>query len=208
MKKLVALFLALVTIIAVIVPTALTASAATAVELSVPFFCQRSKNVCVNACLSMVEAYYHGFGQNNDYVYETVMDYNPGAALSSSNASKLGYTSVTCSLQSLYNQLAAGKPVIIQRSGHFAVVYAYRPTSTSLQMKDFHVLNPFRTSDDDPNKVVGPTYYSNKLGYRDLETWLTDNSWLTAWVKTANKIPVVDSDTAKYSFNYNANGGS
>lgn len=193
-------------VVAVIVPTALTASAATGIELSVPFFCQRSANVCVNACLSMTEAYAHGFGQNNDYVYETVMNFNPGAALSSSNASKLGYTSISCNLQTVYNQLAAGKPVIIQRSGHFAVIYAYRPTSTTLQKKDFHLLNPFRTTGSAPT-VVGPTYYSS-LGYKNLEEWLTDNTWLTAWVKTANKIPVVDSDTAKYSFSYNANGGS
>ncbi len=204
MKKLTALLLALVTIIAVVVPTALTASAATAINLSVPFFCQRSANVCVNACLSMVEAYDHGYGQNNDYVYETVMEYNPNAYF----GTNLGYTLIDCNLQTVYNQLAAKKPVIIQRKNkstektHFCVVYAYQPTSTSLQACDFKVLNPYLSST--AGAVVGP----GTVGYKDMEEWLSGCTWVNARVKTSNKIPVVDSGTAKYSFSYNANGGS
>ena len=206
MKKLIAVILTLASVLTCMSFAAIGSTAASAIKLSVPFFCQRSANVCVNACLSMTEAYAHGYGQNNDYVYNTVMSFNPGASLSSSNCEKLGYKSISCTLQAVYNELAKGNPVIIQRSGHFGVVYAYEPTSTTLERKDFKVLNPFRTTDNAPT-VVGPTYYDS-LGYKTMESWLSGNSWLTAWVKSGDKIGVVDSSTAKYTFSYNANGGS
>lgn len=204
MKRLISLILTITSVLTCMSFAVIGSTAASAIKLSVPFFCQRSEDVCVNACLSMTEAYYHGHGQNNDYVYNKVMSFNPGAALGSGNCSKLGYKSVTCTLQSVYNELAKGNPVIIQRSGHFAVVYAYQPTSTTLEAKDFKVLNPYRSSNKPPYKVVGP----GTIGYSDMAAWLKNNTWKTAWVKTADKIGIVDADSTKYAFNYNANGGS
>ncbi len=204
MKRSISIILTIASVLTCMSFAAIGATAATAIKLSVPFFCQRSEKVCVNACLSMTEAYYHGHGQNNDYVYNKVMSFNPGAALHSGNASKLGYKSVSCTLQSVYNELAKGNPVIIQRTDHFAVVYAYQPTATTLQAKDFKVLNPYRSSDKPPYKVVGP----GTIGYSDMAAWLKNNTWMSAWVKTADKIGVVDADSTKYTFSYNANGGS
>ena len=118
-KSITALILMTVMIVGIIPSFAVKSNAASAIKLSVPFFCQRSANVCVNACVSMVEGYYYGYGQNNTYVYNTVMDFNPGAALNSTTGKKMGYTSIDCTMQDVYNQFAAGKPVIIQREGHF-----------------------------------------------------------------------------------------
>ncbi|MBR6513562.1 MAG: S-layer homology domain-containing protein [Clostridia bacterium] len=203
-KRIACACLAAITVMCIIPFAAVNVNAANAIKLSVPFFCQRSPDVCVNACLSMVEGYYYGYGQNNDYVYNTVMNYNPGAALSSSNSAKLGYTSIECTLQSVYDQLAAGKPVIIQRSGHFGVVYGYTPTESVLKAKDFLVLNPFRTTSG--ATVVGPEHY-DKMGYSNMADWLSGNTWKTSWVKTANKIPLVKASSA-ITFSFNANGGS
>ncbi len=182
------MLLVMMTVVSMMVHAPLGVSAASAISLNVPFFCQRSYGVCVNSSISMVEAYYHGYGQNNDYVYNAVMNYNPGAALSSANAAYLGYAPISCDLQSVYNALASGKPVIIQRDGHFSVVYAYVPTSTTLQRSDFKVLNTFRTLEGYPT-VVGPEF-SNNVGYSDMASWLSGNTWLTAWVKVSDKIPI------------------
>ncbi len=203
-KSVTALVLMTVMLVGIIPSFAVTSNAASAINLSVPFFCQRSANVCVNACISMVEGYYYGYGQNNTYVYNTVMDFNPGAALNSTTGKKMGYTSIDCTLQNVYNQLAAGKPVIIQREGHFGVVYGYTPTSTSLQRKDFLVLNPFSGNNF---AIVGPDAYSNIKGHTNMADWLSGNTWKTAWVKTSNKIPLVKADSA-ITFSFNANGGS
>ena len=203
-KSFIGIFLIVVMVIGIIPAVAVRSNAANAIKLSVPFFCQRSSNVCVNACVSMVEAYTFGYGQNNTYVYNTVMDFNPGAAMTSSTAQKMGYVSIDCTLQNVYNQLASGRPVIIQREGHFGVVYGYTPTSTSFQRKDFLVLNPFSGKNF---AIVGPDAYSNIKGHTNMADWLSGNTWKTAWVKTSNKIPLVKAGTA-VTFSFNANGGS
>lgn len=171
-----------------------------AIKLSVPFFCQRDAGVCAIAAMSMVEAYTHGFGQNDDYVYNTVLKAAPGKAVKPA----LGYTAVSVTLKTAYDQLSKGNPVVISRPGHVAVIYAYEPTSTALAAKDFKVLNPYRSSDKPPYKVVGP----GTIGKTDLAAWTSGTYWEGAWVKTADKLGVVDSSSPKYTFTYNANGGS
>lgn len=191
-KRILSLMLAMTIALSMFIILPFEVGAAAAISLNVPFFCQRSYGVCVNSSISMVEAYYHGYGQNNDFVYNTVMSYNPGASLSSGNAAYLGYAPISCDLQSVYNALAGGKPVIIQRDGHFSVVYAYVPTSNTLQLKDFKVLNTFRRLDGVP--IAGPEFAGN-VGYSDMASWLSGNTWLTSWVKVSDKIPIASTSS-------------
>ena len=78
MKRPLSFFIAIIMFIAIIPFPTITASAESysAIELDVPWFCQRQSGDCGIASISMAEAYYHGYEDNSDTVYNAVFNYN------------------------------------------------------------------------------------------------------------------------------------
>jgi len=167
------------------------------ITLSVPFYCQRHYGDCGISSIAMVEAYKKGYGQNDTDLYNSVWNYN-GASNYLESYSKLGYTTISKDLASIYEQLQHDNPVIVYRTGngldHYSVVYGYNGSTTKLEAKGFLVLNTYHNSS---YGIVGPGSY----GYTNLETWLSGATWTHAMIRNADVYPIADKTSGGAKFN-------
>lgn len=150
------------------------------IMLDVPYFPQKISGDCGISSISMIEAYALGYGCScYDAIYEAVYVAN-GNDLSIGTAVNNGqYKDVSRNLETIYNQLAAGNPVLIYRgssSYHWSVIVGYNGSSTTLQKSGFIVYN---TAHD---VEVGKPYISS------LENWLSGNNWMHAKVRVTGAI--------------------
>lgn len=112
------------------------------VTLDVPRISQRpNTGDCAIASVATVEAFMYGYpsGDYTSEIYNAVYkanDYSIGA-----NWGQLGYYSVgDFDMQTAYNQLASGYPVIVYRtSAHYSVIYAYVGNSSKLEQSGFMI---------------------------------------------------------------------
>lgn len=185
-KKIITLFLAVIITLGLVPVSAFKSEAATysSISLIVPWYCQRRWGDCGISSVSMVEAYYKGYGSNNDAVYNAVWNAN-GQSIQLSSYAKLGYSLISNDLTSIYNYLKSGNPVIVYRTGsnHFSVIYGYNGSSTTLQMSGFLVLNTYHNAS---YTICGPSSES----YMNLSTWIGGNTWSQTIVRTADKINI------------------
>ncbi len=162
-KKIREIAVSAIMIIALILSLGVAAGAETyrAVELKVPRVSQRPGiGDCAIASMATVEAYCHGLpsGDYNSTAYKAV--YSANGYSISANWSQLGFNAVdSFSMQTLYNQLKMGYPVIVHRtSSHYSVVYGYDGSTSSLEMSGFMIVDV-----DDS--------YNSKTAYKRLDKW-------------------------------------
>ena len=118
-KRLFALLLSLFILIGVAPMGMIHSDAATysAVSLNVPWYSMRHASGCGISSIAMVEGYFQGYGDNNSTCYDAV--YNTNKAISPSNPvylksyADLGYSTISNTLEAVYNELKNGNPVIV-----------------------------------------------------------------------------------------------
>lgn len=131
------------------------------IRYDVPRISQRpGTGDCAIASMATVEAYCHGLpaGDYNSTAYQAV--YSTNGYSISATWSKLGFTPIdSFSMQTLYDQLKTGYPVIVHRtSSHYSVVYGYDGSSSYLEMSGFMVVDV-----DDS--------YNSTTAYKRLDKW-------------------------------------
>ncbi len=140
------------------------ASAATYshVNLNVPYFRQRASGMCSFCAFSMAEAYATGYGANSDVVYQAIRTahapsgdggYVADPARSPALIDGKRYKSITLDYATIYSYLKNGQPVVIYRTGsdslkHWAVIYGYTGSTTTLQWENFQVINGVLTQNN------------------------------------------------------------
>ena len=149
------------------------------VTLDVPRISQRpDTGDCAIASISTVEAFMYGYpsGDYTSEIYEAVYaanNYSIGASWG-----QLGYYSIgEFQMETAYNQLASGYPVIVHRtSSHYSVIYAYVGNSEKLEISGFMI------EDVDDS-------YSDTTAKKNLDQW-TGRYSLDQMVIRQNGLPV------------------
>lgn len=162
-KKIIKFALSVIAMIVVFFAFGMNASAKTynSIELNVPRISQRpGTGDCAIASMATVEAYFHNLpaGDYNSKAYQAVYSAN-GYSISAS-WSKLGYQTIeSFSMETAYNQLKTGTPVIVYRtSSHYSVIYGYDGSKTTLEKSGFKIVDV-----DDS--------YNSTTAYMRLDNW-------------------------------------
>lgn len=162
-KRILEFALAIVATVVVFFAFGVSASAKTykAIQIDVPRISQRpGTGDCAIASMATIEAYCHGLpsGNYNSAAYQAV--YSTNGYTISASWPKLGYKPIdSFSMQTLYNQLETGYPVIVHRtSSHYSVVYGYDGNTSALELSGFKVVDV-----DDS--------YNSTTAYKRLDKW-------------------------------------
>ena len=144
--KVISLLLSMVLAFGVIGTAGIVAGAVPyrSVKLDVPRIEQRpNTGDCAIASISSIEAYFYSLPSGNylSAAYQAVYAAN-GYSIGA-NWSTLGYKKVeSFSMQTLYDQLITGYPVIVHRtSAHYSVVYGYSGSETKLELSGFLIFD-------------------------------------------------------------------
>ena len=163
-KRILKSAIAAISAIAVMLSLCITAGAETyrTVKLDIPRVSQRPGiGDCAIASMATVEAYCHGLpsGDYNSAAYQAVYSangYSIYAMWSQIGFSYLGYFD----MQTLYNQLKTGYPVIVHRtSSHYSVVYGYVGSTSRLELSGFLIVD------------VDDSYNNSSSAYKRLDAW-------------------------------------
>lgn len=191
------------------------------ITLDVPWYSMRHRSGCGISSIAMIEGYVKGYGDNDWTCYSAV--YNKNKEISPSNPvllasyAKIGYTSISNSLKSVYEQLQKGNPVLIYRTGkdpndskkslnHFSVIYGYSGSTSKLEKKGFKVKNTYRNNN---YSAISWSTAKKSGGDTNLEAWLLEGSkWTTTLVRTSNKIPGLPNKKELVKITFNGNGGT
>lgn len=162
-NKILKFALSVIAMIVVFFAFGMSASAKTynSVELNVPRISQRpGTGDCAIASMATVEAYFHKLpsGDYNSTAYQAV--YSANGYSISANWSKIGYQPIDgFSMETAYNQLKTGTPIIVYRSSsHYSVIYGYDGSKTTLEKSGFKVVDV-----DDS--------YNSTTAYMRLDNW-------------------------------------
>ena len=180
-------------------PAPVQAASYDKITLNVPWYCQRRYGDCGISSVAMVEAYVKGYGPNNNTVYNAVWNKN-NQSITLSSYANLGYSTMTNSYANIYNELKAGRPVIVYRTGnsanHFSVIYGYNGSTTSLEAKGFLVLNTYHNNDYTVFNEPG------SFGRTNFASWLGSCTWKHTLKRTSDKIPLASPDYSNETNGY------
>lgn len=167
-KKMIKLLLVLAATAVIFFAVSLSASAASypTIKLNVPRVSQQvGTGDCAIASMATVEAYCHGLpaGNSNSVAYQAV--YSANGYSISAMWSKLGFAPIEgFSMETAYNQLKTGYPIIVHRtSQHYSVVYGYDGNSAKLELSGFLIVDV-----DDS--------YNSSTAYFRLDKWKRSGS--------------------------------
>lgn len=206
-----------------LIDLSIRAEAATysSITLDVPWYSMRHRSGCGISSIAMIEGYVKGYGDNDWTCYSAV--YNKNKEISPSNPvllasyAKMGYTSISNSLKTVYEQLQKGNPVLIYRTGkdpndskkslnHFSVIYGYSGSTSKLEKKGFKVKNTYRNNN---YSAISWSTAKKSGGDTNLEAWLLEGSkWTTTLVRTSNKISSLPNKKELINITFNGNGGT
>ena len=212
-KQILALLLTVLMLISVVPLGVIQASATTydSITLNVPWFAMRHASGCGISSLAMIEGYVKGYGDNDSTCYNAVYNYNksisPNNPVYLKSYAKLGYSTKTNSLETIYNELKKGNPVMVYRTGsnHFSVVYGYTGSTSTLQKSGFKVKNT--THDSSYSALSWSTAKASYGADTNLEKWLSGSTWSLTLVRTADKIPLANKKQT-VNITFNGNGGT
>ena len=186
--------LSVAAVIVVFLAFGISASAKTynSIQLDVPRVSQRpGQGDCAIASMATVEAYCHNLpaGDYTSQAYQAVYSANGYSA--SANWSKLGYQPIDgFSMETAYNQLKTGYPIIVYRSSsHYSVIYGYDGNKNYLEKSGFKVVDV-----DDS--------YNSTTAYVRLDSWQRSYS-LTRMVVRLDGLDIPH-DEIKYTGNHPA----
>lgn len=120
------------------------------IELKVPWYTTKYKDGCGITAVTMLQAYFKGYGENEKGIQEYIYKYN-NKSVRLSSYSYLGLiweSKYPKSLEGIYKYLKQGDPVILYmkqskgKSTHFIVIYGYNGSTTKLEKKGFKVMSP------------------------------------------------------------------
>ena len=163
-KKLLEFALSVMAVIVIFFAFGISASAKTynSVQFDVPRISQHpGMGDCAIASMATVEAYCHDLpaGDYTSKAYQAV--YSANGYSVSANWSKLGFQPIEgFSMETLYDQLKTGYPVIVYRSSsHYSVVYGYDGNKNYLEKSGFKVVD------------VDDSYNGKSTAYMRLDDW-------------------------------------
>lgn len=148
------------------------------IMLKVPYFPQKVSGDCGISSIAMIEAYALGYDKTSfNSVYSAVYAANGNSLYIDSACSNGKYIDISMDLPTFYNQLAAGKPILIRREPyeHWSVIVGYNGSSTTLETSGFIVWDTKRWKDGDAevanyNEVTGGKTFN-------LSRWLKAPNW-------------------------------
>ena len=118
---------------------------------------------CGVVSMATVEAYMHGATSAADrkIVYDTVIKVNNNSYKNYANWGNVGFVKQNIDWEKVYQQLEAGYPCIIHRTGgdgHYSVVAGYKGSTSKLEPDKFVVVNVYHASNPYPtvNNSVSP----------------------------------------------------
>lgn len=217
LRKIVSVVLCAIMVLSIVTIGNIETEAATyaSISLNIPWYSMRHKNGCGISSLAMVEGYVKGYGDNDWACYSAVYNKNkeiyPDNPVVLYSYSAIGYTTISNSLASVYEQLQKGNPVVVYRTNadrtlnHFSVIYGYSGSTTNLEKKGFKVKN---TIYDSSYSAISWIDAKSKGADTNLETWLKGANWTQTLIRTSNKITSLPNKKNTVQVSFNANGGT